>query len=42
MLSEGMSRPKIGDVSGSRERAWQLANEEMGAVRAETLEVALE
>jgi len=43
MLKQGMSCPQIGDVLGvSRERAWQLAKEEMEAVKAETHEAALE
>lgn len=43
MLNQGMSCPQIGDVLGiSRERAWQLAKEEMEALKAETHEAALE
>lgn len=43
MLNQGMSCPQIGDVLGiSRERAWQLAKEEMAALKAETHEEALE
>jgi hypothetical protein len=43
MLNEGMSCPQIGDVLGiSRERAWQLGNEEMAVVKAESHSLALD